>query len=457
MPKFIRTIAFICIASLLAFALAACSNSNAASSGSNTSGSSSAASGSTSQANASSSEGQSTTREDVEAVLNKACESTFTNLSFATKTESTAMGTAPNGQITSQSATTTMKGQLDRSASKPKMHMSTKTQSSNDIKATEYDMYIDSEGLIVTQNGQLYKDAMTDAVLNSYDASVTSAISAEEIKAVLDMASSFKMKEESGKTTVTITLDKEKLSEANMVDMSSLPKGTEIATMVVAYDINANNQFEAVRIMSSTNGNPTYRVQQTYEYSDYDTTELPAWPDMGEYAALTSGIMTDANGNMYMVGEDGQLYYVTSIGDDGTVVFNASAANETMEVYYEEVATEMAAEAAAAPSFYATLAEAESAYYETISEADTPTEQPANPNASGSAAAAESGSAAAAESGSAASSNPGAGEEEQGRAYITADDGTIHFLDEPGSQLFDNGDGTRYFIDADGNFYFLAD
>ncbi len=431
MPKLIRIMAVACIAALMALALAACSNANA---------SSTAASGSASPQSEASDEGKSAAIEDVEAVLHKASESTFTNLAFTTKTETTATGVSANGQTSSQSATTTMKGQLDLSGSKPKLHMSYKAQSSSELNATEYDMFISADGLIVRQGDQLYQDTMSDTMLDSYAASITSAITADEIDAVLDMAASCKMTEENGKTTVTVTLDKNKLAQSNMVDMSSLPSNTEIATMIVTYDIDENNRFQTVRIMSSTSGTPTYRVNQTYEYSDYNATELPEWPDMNSYIAQSSGIMTDANGNMYIVGDDGQLYYVTSIGEDGTVTFNMGATSEAavVEYYYEEALAET-------PALYATLADAEEAYYEMISEADTATEVE------------KSTSSETSETGTTDATNNESGEEEVGRAYITADDGTIHFLDEEGSQLFDNGDGTRYFIDRDGNFYFLAD
>ncbi|MBQ9042985.1 MAG: hypothetical protein IJ111_09270 [Eggerthellaceae bacterium] len=393
MVKRARLIALTCLTALLALTLCACSNATASSD--------------SAQQESEAAEEQTVSREDVEAILHKAAETTFTNVTFSMKTDTTATGAASNGQVQTQTMRTTTKGQLDKSGEKPKMHMSYEAQSSMQLGKTTYEMFIDSERLIVRQSEQLYVDAMTDSMLDSYAASVTSVMSADEIDAMLDMASGLKLQESDDETVVTITLDTDKLAEEQAVDDSSLPESTEISTMVVSYSVDPDDRIKTVRFMSSTTGTPTYRVNQTYEFSDYDSTALPEWPDLDAYVAQQSGIMTDENGRMYIIDDDGQIQYVSEIGEDGMIYFDTSGSSDT------------------------TSGETTTYYYDTPSQTGTTTTN--------------------------ASSTTGSSEEDKGRAYITADDGTIHFLDEEGSKLFENEDGTRYFIDADGNFYFLAD
>lgn len=394
----IKPLLLTCVSVLLACSLFACGN-NASSS--------SASSDSQEEAVA---EGQEVTREEVEEILYKASEATFTNVSFTTKTETTATGATANGVPQTQTIQTTMSGQFDKSGEKPKLHLNYSAVSTMELGKTGYEMFIDSENLIVKQNEQLFVDAMTDEMLNSYANSVTSVTSPDEIGSMLDMAASYKIAEDEDETTVSITIDKDKLAESGAVDESSLPDNNAISTMVMSYTVGPDDRFKTVRIMSSTSGTPTYRVHQSYQFSDYDNTALPEWPDLKAYIAERSGIQTDANGRMFIVGDDGQTYYVSEIGDDGMIYYDTgtqTSGGEDSTTYYYDVPP--AADAGTATN--------------TGTDADT----------------------------------SGGSTEDQGRAYITADDGTIHFLDEEGSRIINNEDGSRYFIDADGNFYFLAE
>lgn len=367
--------------------------------------------------------GNEVSREEVEAVLNKAAETTFSTVTFSVKTETTATGPASDGTTQTQTMLTSMNGELDKGGEKPRLHIGYEAQSTMQLGKTSYDMFIDSSNLIVIQNEQPFVDAMTDDMLDSYANSVTSVISKEEIGAMLDMAASYKMEAAEDETTVSITIDKDKLAEATASEDSTLPESTQVATMVVSYSIGSDNRFKTVRLMSSTSGSPTYRVHQSYQFSKYDETTEPEWPDLSAYVAQQSGIMTDANGRMYIVGDDGQVYYVTEIGDDGMIYYDTGAAGES----------------------------AETIYYETVPQTDTATSTNTNVNTNANT------NANTGETDTNTNDGGASTEEGKGRAYITADDGTIHFLDEPGSKLFTNEDGTRYFIDADGNFYFLAE
>lgn len=394
----------------MALSLAACSNTDS------TSDAAPASEGAAAEETA-------VSREEVEPILNAAIEADYASVTFASRTDTSATGTSSNGQSQTQTMRTSMRGELDRSGEAPALHIDYEAQSNMSLGKTQYEMFIDSENLIVSQGGQLYVDAMSEEVLDGYANSVTAVTSAEEIGSILDMAGGLKMEQVEGDTVITVTVDKDKLLESDLVDTSSLPETSQIATMVVNYVIDSDSRFKTVRLMSSTTGTPTYRVQQTYSFSKYDETELPEWPDLNAYAANQSGIMTDASGRMYIVGDDGQIYYVTEIGDDGMIYYDTGASSAggspslEPEYYYVDV-DDATATGTSAPADTSTSADA-------TEDADT-------------------------------STGGGDTTSDRGRAYITADDGTIHYLDEEGSRLFENDDGTSYFIDADGNFYFLS-
>ena len=414
MTKRTRTVLVASITLIMAFILAACSNGNASSSAQQQEDSAAAT--------------QSASREEVEAVLTKAAESKYKNVSFTNKVETTATAAAANGAAQSQTIRTTTSGELDQSGDKPKLHMKYQAQSNVELGKTEYEMFIDDQHLIVNQKEQLYVDAMNEETLNSYASSITSLLSADEIGAILDMAGGFKMEASGDDTVVTVTVDKDKLAESAKVDDSSLPETTQIATMVVSYTIDSDDHFKAVRLMSSTTGTPTYRVNQTYQFSKYDETALPEWPDLNAYIAQQSGIMTDENGRMYIVGDDGQRYYVTNIGDDGTI-------------YYDTGNT-------GTPTY------TESGGQPTQSGGETTTVSGGSTSGSDTTGGSTTGGSTAGGNTTGGGSTTGGTDSDKGRAYITAADGTIHYLDEPGSEIRDLG-GATVFIDANGEWYFL--
>lgn len=389
MSKGKTILAFACTAALALFTLGGCAGDeqpeSPASSEPNTAAEEAAAS-----------------REEVEAILNRAIEADYDSVTFSSRTDTSATGSTADGQMQTQTMRTTMRGQLDRGGETPVMHMAYEAQSNVQLGKTQYEMFIDKDNLIVSQGGQLYVDAMDPEMLDGYAQSVTAVTSAEEVSSILDMAGSLKVDQANDDTVVTITVDRDKLAESQMVDTSSLPDSTQIATMVVNYVIDDQDRFKTVRIMSSTSGTPTYRVQQTYDFSDYDATELPEWPDLDAYVAEQSGIMTDADGRMYIVGDDGQTYYVTEIGDDGMIYYNTGADN----------------------TGYGSGGDTEYYYVD-------------DPDAS-----ATTGDSTSTDADEASSSD------DLGRAYITDDDGNIHYLDE--GRTIDAGGGWALFYDENG-------
>ena len=293
---------------LLAFALVACGKTGQAST---------AASG-----GASGAEGQGGSREDVEAILNQAANQPFSTVTFKITTSTSTTVPDDEGVMQTQSADTATTGELDQSGDKPAMHMSYRATSTVELGRTEYELFVNSERLIAKEGDQLYVEEMDDEALYSYSQSVTSAISREEIEAMLDVAASFEISESDGETTVTITADPAKLADSQeQIGESDLPENSTIATMVISYTIGTDGHFKTVRTISSLDSEPIYHMNQTCQYSNYDATSLPEWPDLQAYILEQSGIETDENGNMYFVDEDGQTHYITEIGEDGTIYF----------------------------------------------------------------------------------------------------------------------------------------
>ena len=261
-------------------------------------------------------------RAEIVSMIAKAREHSFTNVTFSMKTETTASMRDEKNNLQQQIITTDMTGQLDQSGETPVMHMGYEGTSSTKLEKTTYDMYIDKTGIVVSQQGQLFKNPIDDATLQGYASSITAIGAEDELNQLLDVASSYDLqKQDNGDTLITIVADVNKLAETTLVDMSSLPEGSSVATLVASYVIDPENHFKTVRLMSSTTGTPTYRVDQNYQFSNYDTTVMPEWPDLEAYYAEQVGIKTDEQGRRYMVADDGQIYYVESIDENGMIHF----------------------------------------------------------------------------------------------------------------------------------------
>ena len=311
MKTFAKKTLLVLAVGLLTFALAAC-GAGQAESASGASGTSGTAAGAE----------QAVSREDVEPILYAAAEKQFSNVAFSMENETVATGPDKDGAMQTQTATARTVGEIDFSGDKPRAHMTYTASSTAELGRTEYELFVDSESLIVRQDDQLFTDTMTDEMLESYTGAVTSVITREEIENMLDMASGFKLQEADGETTVSITVDVSKLPEEES-DTAAASEDIEIETMVASYTIGADGRFKTVLVITSTGGTPTYRMHQTYRYSGYDETTLPDWPDLQAYILEQSGIKTDENGNMYFVAEDGQTYRITEIGDDGTIYYTS--------------------------------------------------------------------------------------------------------------------------------------
>ena len=280
-------------------------------------------------------EGEGAVREQIEQAFARVREATYKNVTFTRKTQTTATGTDGEGRMSQQSVTAEMKGELSLAKKNRAMHFSYLSKSSTQLGKVAYDMYVDDDALYVVQDGKLYTNGDEDATAEGYISAITDIVSEEAVTQLLDVASSCKIERAdggagdgadagsgesvSGDITITITADASKVGETGLVDTSSLPEGSSIATMVASYVISPNDRLKTVRLMSSTAGTPTYRVNQTYHFSKYNKTELPEWPSMADQAVLDPRIKTDEDGRMYIVGDDGLTYYIDSIDEDGTI------------------------------------------------------------------------------------------------------------------------------------------
>ena len=305
------------------------SSDDASSESSQSSDSADASSQSAASADTSSASSQATSsgdplRDNIDAIIDEALATDFTSVAFSMKTETTATAVV-EGKTQQQSIESSTTGEWDKNPANPRLHMGYSARSNTELGVVTYDMYFENGILLVTQGDQIYRDELGPEGLENYTKSIMAVTSKEEIDQLLDVASDYKVEQKDGDTVVSITADVEKLENSELYDSSSLPEGSRIATLVASYTIDADNHFKTVRIMSSTSGTPTYRVTQTYRYSDYDNVEMPAWPDLKSYIAQQTGIQTDANGNMYIVDDTGQVFYVSAINDDGSIVFSDTA------------------------------------------------------------------------------------------------------------------------------------
>ena len=427
MNKKIIPIATACVAALLAGGLFACASP-------------SQTSASTAPASTSSQSNENASRADVEAVLNPAIAAEYDNLSFRMETDATVSATV-EGKTQQQSQNTTSVGELAKSGDNKALHLNFSSSSTAEPGKTSYELFINGDGIVIKQGDKMYSDVSNKESLENNIQSITRITSADEIKNILDTASSYKLEKKDGETTVFITADTSKLGDSKLIDASSLPEGSSIATFVTSYTVDADNHFKTVRVMSNTAGAPTYHVSQTYQFSNYNETSLPAWPDMNAYLAEQAGLSTDENGKMYFTDENGQIYYVDYIDDDGMIHFNSSVETVGGGMAGGGATTTRRQSTGNAPSNNGNSNNSNI-------KKDDPNEK-ANPSfAEGDKTPTES------ESTAKGSNTKGTSTNSQGRAYITGSDGRIHYLDEPGSEIRDLG-GSKVFIDADGEWYFL--
>ena len=260
-------------------------------------------------------------RADIEQALKAARENTYENVTFSMNLRTMAIG-RDQGRVSQQVVQTTMKGELSRAKDNNAMHFAYDMRSSTQPTVIAYDMYINKDGTLVKQDGKIYVAGDDAADPKQYIDSVTGVASEEEVKQLLDAASEYKI-ERGDDTVITVTAKASKLADSAFVDTQSLPEGSTMATLVVSYTISADNHFKAIRMMSSTSGTPTYRVNQSYEFSKYDKTEMPEWPSLADQVAADPRVKTDDQGRMYIIGDDGNTYLIESIDPDGTVHFYA--------------------------------------------------------------------------------------------------------------------------------------
>ena len=267
-----------------------------------------------------------TTRAEIEQAFADVRANTYKNVTFSTESKTTATGTE-DGKVVQQGVTTKMKGELKHGKKKDAMHINYEMTSTTQPEKVAYEMYIKGDEIIVKQDGKLYVVGEDSQKPEDYISAIEDIVSEERIAELLDIASSCKI-ERGEETTITITADPKKLSDTSFVDLSSLPEGTEMATLVANYVISNDNRLKSARIMSSTAGMPTYRVNQKYSLSKYGETKMPDWPTSKDMVMQDPRIKTDKDGTMYIIGDDGNKYVIESIDDDGTVHFYGNQGSE---------------------------------------------------------------------------------------------------------------------------------
>lgn len=360
---------------------------------------------------------------------------------FTFTVDSSTKATYPvgtTGQTQQTTAKTKMAGEMDTSGENPRLHMTMEANNGSTGQGdVSFEMFVQDDDVVIQQDDQTYVDTVSNTGIDGYYSSIPQIVTAESVQSAVDMASSLKMEEREDTTVVTLVADPTKLTGQNVEGTGDdgVSQATGLTSLVTVYTINEDGYISQVAMTGGANGTPTYHVRQTYAYSKFDDTQLPEMPDT-RYAGIN--LQTDENGRQFVADDDGTRYY---LAEDGQ--FYA----ESQPVYEQQ------------PQQTVTKRKV-------TTTTTTPTPEATQDAAQGDAQAAASGAstdAGTAASGTAASGTDAgasgeapAADPNEGRAYITAGDGTIHFLDEPGSEIRDFG-GTRVFIDADGNWYFLSD
>jgi len=404
MGKLFRAVAVLLLGALLALPIAGCSSSG------NSSGASSA-----------SVQASSVSADAIKERLTAAFDNDYTSVTFAMTATTSATGRVTNpdtnlSQTTTQSVETVMAGELVKTDSGNAMHVNYKVTSTSSFDRTEFEMWLQDGIATIVQDEIVYKEPLEGTNMDTFFESAMTVVSAEQSDKILDMATSFKMEEtEDGNTVITVTADPTKLAESGLIDTSSLPEGTQISSMVMNFTIGPDDHFKTVRMMARTNGSPSYSVYQVCSYTNYDQSQIPEAPE------ATGGVKieTDADGTQYFYDEDGAKYIVTEIAEDGTIY------------YYPE---------SAASSGYDYGYDYGYNYYDYGGYDYSSTDD----------------SSAGTSGDTGGSDTSDASDPNIGRAYITGDDGQIHYLDAPGTQLIRNEDGSSYFIDENGYLYYLG-
>ena len=256
--------------------------------------------------------------EQARSLLETALAKSFSSVSFDTRTEASATGVS-DGQMQQQTMTETSQGELERSDVDVRMHMHNTHVSTSQLERSSYDLYLSPGELIASQNDQLFGEELTDEDLDSFVEQAIGPLVSEKALALVDCAYECSAKESDGKTVVSLAIDPARLPAESLANSSALPDGAAIATLVASFSIDETDRIDTVRIIGGTTGTPSYHITQTYRYFAYDETELPAWPDVQAYLAEQAGIQIDEEGRLFIVGDDGQAYYIDSINEDGSI------------------------------------------------------------------------------------------------------------------------------------------
>jgi|GEM_PF-2531324 len=295
------------LASALAFPLAACSAPQGSNSGGGAAGSS-----------------QETQLDEgakasIVSKIGEAREHSFNNVTFDMTVETAVAVRDDEGNLQQQINLIERKGELDQDPENPWMHMTYESSSNMELGKTVYEMFIDPTAMYMVQEGALYRNASDKSVVDTQVASITGIGSETEVNDLLDVAKSYEMQEQAnGDTLITITADVDKLIEKSLIDTSALPEGSSIATLVASYVISSDNHFKTVRLISSTSGSPTYRVDQTFKFSKYDETAKPEWPDIEAYTAKMAGFEQGEDGRWFIY-DNGEKVYFDYLDENGSI------------------------------------------------------------------------------------------------------------------------------------------
>ena len=167
-----------------------------------------------------------------------------------------------------------MYGQLDTSGSAPAIHTSYSFgMGSMDIDGLE--IYLHGNEAVVVLTGIPIGVALEGTEYEVAIDAVTALVSESQVDAVLNAAESFLLDEGDGLQTVYLTVDPTKLATTSILDINSLAGAATPKTMIVAYELNADQRIGSIIVYYESSDSLGSIV---CFYDRYNQTSVPAAP-----------------------------------------------------------------------------------------------------------------------------------------------------------------------------------
>ena len=308
--KAIRVLASLAACILLASALVGCTQG----------ASSSQATSSNVSPSSASAEPEGPSIEQVKSVLEQAFIKPASSFAFSTRTESSALvSTTADGKTETErrSVLIAATGEIDQAGEAKRSHVSYAAQSSSDQAYLQFEAFIEGDDAIIVQSDGAFRESAQEAGLDVFVERACAPYTLDEAKRLVELSQTRTITEADGITTISLSVDAQQAQDESLIDVSTLPAGSKLESMTVRYTLDAEGRVASVRTLCLTKGAPTCQLLVSCEYADYDTVQLPDWPELETYL----GIETAEDGTMYYTDDEGNRYIVDHVDDDGTMYY----------------------------------------------------------------------------------------------------------------------------------------